>query len=99
MEIYSGIPQVHKEVWSSKTVEDIFALCRCMSVTPSKILEILEEPMFQNRAEASVYGYIRQYIGNMSLEQASVFLLFVTGSSACTAQPLEVQFNTSGFSR
>ena len=63
-----------------------------MSVTPSKILEILEEPMFQNRSEASVYGYLRQYIGNMSLEQARVFLRFVTGSSACTAQHLEVQF-------
>ena len=99
-EIHSGIPQEHKDFWCSKTVDDVYALYQCMSVTPSKLLQLLEEPIFQNKAEASVYTYLRQFIGNMSLQQSRAFLRFVTGSSACTAGNLEVQFNSlSGLSR
>ena len=100
MDINSGIPKEHQQFWASMTPTHLYALFRCTSVTPSKVLALLEEPLFVNRAEAVVYGYLRRFIGNMSLEQVRVFLRFVSGSSVCTTQKLEMQFNgLSGLAR
>ena len=93
VEINSGIPEVHKPFWASKTLDDLYSIYKCLSVTPSKVLALLNEPLFASRAEAVVYGYLRQFIGNMSLEQVRIFLRFVTGSSVCIADKLEVEFN------
>ena len=99
-EINSGIPEVHKPFWSPKITDDVCALYRCMSVTPSKLLALLQEPIFSNKAEATVFGYLQQFIGNMSVEQARSFIRFVSGSTSCMTNRLEVQFNTlSGLSR
>ena len=59
-----------------------------------KVLAFLDEPIFMNKAESVVYRYLRQFIRNMSLEQVRVFLRFVSGSSVCTAEKLEVSFNS-----
>ena len=100
MEINSGIPEAHKPFWASKKAEDMYALYQCVSVTPAKVLALLDEPFFMNKAESVIYRYLRQFIGNMSLEQVRVFLRFVSGSSVCTAEKLEVQFNSlAGLSR
>ena len=99
-EINSGIPEVHRPFWSSKVADDVRALYRCMSITPSKLLALLLEPMFSNKAEATVFGYLQQFIGNMLVEQARSFIRFVSGSTSCMANQLEIEFNTlSGFSR
>ena len=92
VDVNSGIPQVHRPFWASMTPACLYTLFQCMSVTPSKVLALLEEPFFINRAEAVVYGYLHRFIGNMSLEQVRVFLRFVSGSSVCTMEKLEVQF-------
>ena len=99
-EINSGIPEIHKPFWSPKMTDVVCALYWCMSVTPSKLLALLQEPIFANKAEATVFGYLQQFIGNMSVEQARGFMRFVSGSTSCMTNQLEVQFNTlSGLSR
>ena len=47
-----------------------------------------------------MFNYLRQYIGNMTLEELRLFLRFVTGSSVCSATKIEIQFNMlSGLAR
>ena len=94
MEINSGIPKAHCFGLRKKLKIHMYALYQCVSVTPAKVLALLDEPIFMNKAESVVYRYLRPFIGNMSLEQVRVFLRFVSGSSVCTAEKLEVQFNS-----
>ena len=90
VEINSGIPDVHKPFWVSKTPEDLYAIYLCLSATPSKVLAMLVEPFFTSRAQGVVYGYLRQLIGNMSMPEVRVFLRFVTGSSVCTSNTIDL---------
>lgn len=61
VEINSGIPEVQKPFWASKTPDDLYSIYKCLSVTPSKVLALLNEPLFASRVDAVVYGYLRPY--------------------------------------
>ena len=99
-EIHSGIPQAHRPFWQSKSPDDLHQLYQALAVTPAKVLALFDEPVFMNKAQEVVYGYLRQFVGNMTLDQVRVFLRFVSGSSVCTAENLKVEFNSmSGFAR
>ncbi len=72
---------------------DLYIIYKALTATPTKVLSLLEEPFFANQAQKVVFGFLRQYIGNMSPDEVRIFMRFVTGSSVCTAKRLEVQFN------
>ena len=96
----SGIPASHKSFWKAKSPAEVQTIYHALTATPSKVLSLIDEPILTNSAEEVVYGYLRQYIGNMSPNQLRLFLRFVTGSSVCGIQKVEVAFNTlSGLAR
>ena len=88
--INSGIPSNHRSFWSSKSLTELKTIYQALTATPSKVLSLLEEPCFGNVAQEAVFGYLRQYIGNMTLVETRLFLRFVTGSSVCSSQKIDV---------
>ena len=71
-----------------------------LHATPSRVLKVLKEPIVMNSAQACVYGYLLQFVGNMKTEEARRFVRFVTGSSALVVDEINVDFNhLSGLSR
>ena len=68
----------------------------CLTATPSKVLEVLDEPDFVHSAQERVYGYLRQFIGNMKMDEVRNFLRFVTGSSVLSNAAIKVTFNALG---
>lgn len=98
--IHLGIPVNEQPFWKSKSVDDLHSLYTCLTATPSKVLEIMEEPEFVNPAQERVYGYLVQFIGNMKPGEVRNFLRFVTGSSVLSYAPIKVTFNDlSGLAR
>ena len=98
--IYSGIPSQHQYFWQAKSPSDLHQFYQTLSATAIKVLSLLEDPVCMNKAQRLEFNYLRQYIGNMTLEEVCLFLRFVTGSSVCTATKIELQFNMlSGFGR
>ena len=84
-----GLPKPHKVFWSQFTVEKLFSLYKAMNATPSSVLGLLEEPEFENQAEARVYDYFKTYIGNCKER-----------SSAVVVKSIVVSFNNlSGLAR
>ena len=71
-----------------------------VNATSKVVLAILDEPFFENRCEARVFGYLQQFIGNMTNEEVRRFIRFTTGSSALLAEHITITFNaTSGLAR
>ena len=98
--IYTAIPPSEQPFWRRKTVEELYSLYTCLTATPWKVLEVLEEPQFLNPAQERVYGYLRQFIGNMKADEVRNFLRFVTGSSVLSYKSVTVVFNNlSGLAR
>ena len=64
-----------------------------VNATPKAMLAILDEPYFENSYEAQIFGYLQQFIGNMSNEEVRRFLRYTTGSTALLAENISVTFN------
>ena len=95
-----AIPQSHVPFWKSKSPSDLYNLYLALTATPFKVLSLLSEPTFLNASQETVFGYLQEFIGNMTRDQVKMFLRFVTGSSVCSTKEIEVQFNTlSGIAR
>ena len=47
-----------------------------------------------NPAEERVYGYLRDLIGNFSVENTRKFIRFVTGSTVLSSSPIKTVFNS-----
>ena len=98
--IASGIPTDERLFWQSYSLEELYAIYMAMDVTPEKVLAILAEPILQNEAQARVFSYLQQFIGNMKSGELRRFLRFTTGSSALLTKQISVTFNsTSGIGR
>ena len=98
--INSAIPPAHVPFWASKSPSDLHKLYQALTATPLKVLSLLSEPIFLNTSQEIVFGYLQQFIGNMTQEQVKKFLRFVTGSAVCSTHKIEVQFNSlSGMAR
>ncbi len=91
--INSGIPDKHRPFWQSMDVDDLYHICDALTVSPEKVLEVIEEPEFLNPSEERVFVYLQQYIGEMKVDEAKRFLRFVTGSSVVTGNNITVCFN------
>ena len=98
--ISSGIPKEQKEFWESFSVEELYTLYTAVSGTPEKVLEILEEPMYDNECQARVFSYLQQFIGDMKRDEIRRFLRFTTGSAVLFDDQISVTFNSlSGIAR
>ena len=98
--ISSGIPHSQKKFWESFSVEELYSLYATISGTPEKVLEILEEPVYENDCEVRVFGYLQQLIGDMKRAEIRRFLRFTTGSSVLLGSKISVIFNSlSGLAR
>ena len=90
-----GVPSEHREFWNAKGVSGLKRLLLALSVSPSKLLESIEEPLLVSPAERRVFGYLTQYIGHMKVDEVQKFLRFCTGSSVCIVKPISITFNSS----
>ena len=98
--IHAGIPHTHAPFWKNKSASDVHSLFYAMTVTPSKVLSLLELPSASNENESRVFGYLTTMVGNMKVTELTHFLRFVTGASACIVPKITVEFNgLKGFAR
>ena len=96
----SGIPNTHIDFWNSMSLGELYSLYRALHTSPSKILQLIEEPVFDNPAQQRVFLFLCDFIGNMKADETRTFLRFVTGSSVCMAKKIRVTFNNlDGFAR
>ncbi len=92
--ISQGVPEQHHSFWSGMGVDGLFALYRAQSVSTAMVLKMLDEAEGSNPSQERVLVYLRQFIGNMGLDDLRVFLRFVTGSSVCSCMKISIGFNT-----
>ena len=98
--INAGIPKQEVEFWSKYAAEDLHKIFLSLTASPSKVMQLIEEPLVLNPREKKVFEYLLQFIGNASTEEVSHFLRFVTGSTVCPTQKIQIVFNrVSGFTR
>ncbi len=90
----------HKDFWNNLNASDIHALYYGLSVDPCKVLSMLEVCPPANDLESRVADYLKIMIGNMKVNELSIFLRFVTGASVCIVPTIKVEFNgLSGLGR
>ena len=92
--IRSGIPVVEQPFWQNKTVEELYAFYLSLSATPSKVFDLINEPLVMNPNEQRIFGYLQVYVGDMKPEPLRRFLRFTTGSFVMIAKAITVSFNT-----
>lgn len=90
-----GIPTQHVPFWESMSIDSFYSLYKAMSISVSKVQNLLDEPEFQNSAEEEVWLFLRKFIGNMSVSELRAFLRFVTGSVVICVKKIYVAFNNS----
>lgn len=97
--IYGGIPILHSPFWSDMSIDDLCSLYLTLTANPAKICSILNSiPLNPN--EERVFVYCKQFVGSMNQGMVRRFLRFVTGSSVCLTNQINVQFNSmSGIAR
>ena len=95
----NGIAPQHLPFWKKMTLGKLYQIYCALSVSPAKVIKMLEDVSVETKAQEKVLGYFRQYIGNITNEQLCILLRFVTGCGVCTG-PLAVTFNRlDGFKR
>ncbi len=92
--VYSGIPKPpHSAFWVDMGVGNLSTIYEALSVSPKRVLGLLENVNGQNLSEERVITYLRQFVGNMAADEIRNFFRFVTGSSVSTSKPINVTFN------
>ncbi len=76
-----GVPEPHRSFWDNLSVARLFDLYRALNANPAVVLDLLEEPEFENEDEAKVFYYLTTFIGNSKENELRSFLRFATGSS------------------
>lgn len=98
--LHSGIPTIHHEWWKRFSVERLFGLYKSLNATPQQVINKLKEPDIMEPDEARMFGYLTSFLGNLSLDELTSFLRFVTGSSSLILDDISVMFNRlSGVAR
>ena len=95
----SGVAVQHLPFWKNMSLAELYRIYSAMSVSPAKVIKMLENVPFSNKNEERVLGYLRQYVGNITNEQLCDLLRFITGCGVCIG-PISVTFNgLEGFER
>ena len=91
--VHAGIPHSHQLFWQKKNASDVHDLFYGMTVTPNKVLSLMEFLGPKNENESRVFGYLTTMVGNMTVTELSQLLRFITGASACIVPKIRVEFN------
>ncbi len=91
--INRGIPPLHAPFWQKLGVAGILVVYRAQTVSPAKVLGMLDEEQGKTENEERVLGYLRQFVASLSEEDLRLFLRFCTGSTVCNGGKLGVSFN------
>jgi hypothetical protein len=98
--ISAGIPNSHRRFWNLMSVHAFYSIYQSLSATPAKVLDLITEPDIENSNQERVFGYLKQYVGDMKPEEIRHFLRFVTGFPVCPSSGIRITFNTlSGMGR
>ena len=98
--MHSGIPTDHRSFWERQTVEKLYQLYKALSASPSKVIEMIQEPEEMSSAQLRVFGYLIQFLGSLNIDDLRKFLRYVTGASVCSATLISVTFTgASGLGR
>ena len=73
------------------TVERLYHLYKCMSVSVFKVLSLIKEPILDTQRKEEVW---MRFVGNMTTDELHTFLRFVTGSFVISVPSIDVSFNT-----
>ena len=74
-------------------IADSCEVFHVLAASPERVIESIAEPTFEDQNQERVFGYLTQYVGNLSFTDARRFLCFTTGSSICVTQPIHIVFN------
>ena len=88
--MFGGVPDEHKDFGEGVTIEHLMQVYLASSATAHNVLKVIKEPEV---LQPTAYGYLLQYVGNMSVREVRHFLRFVTGSSALVVDEIRVTFN------
>ena len=102
MVLHKGIPKLHLSFWTKIGVKDLYAIYNSLScVSTAMVLKMVEEAEEgHNQSEERILSYLRQFIGNMGLNDLRQFVRFVTGTPTCSTLKINVSFNNvAGASR
>lgn len=98
--MHSGVPKTHGPFWKKLSVEKLFDLYKVMNGTALSVLQLIEEPEFDNQAESKVFNFLTTFIGNCKPNELRSFLRFVTGSAVIIDKAITIEFNSiSGLAR
>ena len=89
----SGIPQQHQPFWNDMSLDKLLSLYHALSVSTTKVLQLLEEPFMSSPSQEDVWLYLRRFVGNMSRNELRAFLRFVTGSFVICVPRITITFN------
>ena len=92
--LHSGVPKQHASFWATMSLKKLLSVYQALSVSVSKILNLIEEPFMSSSAQDKVYQYLRRFIGNMTQNELSAFLRFVTGSVVVSVPRITITFNS-----
>ena len=88
-----GVPDLHHSFWSRMEVGKLFKLYKCILVSTTRLLGLLQEPLLDSPGKDEVWVYLRRFIGNLTNDELHTFLCFVTGSFVIRVSSITVSFN------
>ena len=96
----SRVPEVYQEFWKQVELDSCFSLYQALNASPSRVLQLIDEPVLMNASESRVYYYLVTFVRNMKPRELRLFLRFVTGSSVMLKNHIMIHFNSlSGLAR
>ena len=78
--IHSGIQNSHKPFWKNLKAVDVRVLYYGLSFYPGRVFSMLEINPPAKDLESRVTDYLKLMIGNIQINELSLFLRFVTGA-------------------
>ena len=90
--MFGGIAAEHKGFWKDVTVDHLMEVYLASNATAYNALKVIKEPLVLEPLQETTYGYLLQYVGNMSNGEVRNFLRFI--------DEIKITFNgLSGVSR
>ena len=90
--IHKGIPEVHQSFWNGLEINNLYLIYQAQAVSPAMVLKMIEDNDPMDATEDRILSYLRQHIGNMSIDELHSFVRFVKGSSVCSSVKIQVYF-------
>ena len=82
----NGIPPQHHHFWQQKLIHSLYAVYLAL-------LDLIEEPILTHPNEGRVFGYLKEYVGNLKADKVQKLLRFITESSVFSSSKITVSFN------